>query len=482
MRQSKRGRAVVNAALIKTGKIKNIFDYLATYKHRSFAESAFNPLDGLVFSRLVYLRFERIVKLPERFSLKKAAKLFAARWRDDNTPYEAFVSKATHCSHTFFAFLRDVENSRFFDEYGWIEDHALLTAIAQSRRYAEIQCAFFVNDFNAEEEKQFAAITFFFKSDATLVAFRGTDVSITGWKENLNMAFLTPIPAQTKAVEYLTHIAQQQKRTIRLCGHSKGGNLAVYAAISCAPRIQERIVEVYNYDGPGFDFDQCILTTAAYQAVRNKIHTFVPQVSIVGMLLDITDNFTVVQSAETVMHFKQHDMYSWETANGAFITQKDLAPESKLIRISLMNWIDELSCEQRKELVTTIGILLKASGQNSFPDIIKNLQRSIANISAAWRGLEASQRRTLIEAQTRLIHIAGADSVVFWCQLWLAANKVAPNDIALHIAKLKSIIHIFDEKNPFPSLFREGARAALGAVSQVGTLFSGAKPDSAEKK
>lgn len=127
-----------------------------------------------------------------------------------------------------------------------------MTALAASPRFRNIQMLGYTEQFDAAEEKQFAAVCFQITPDLCYIAFRGTDSTLVGWKEDFNMAFKCPVPSQKTAVRYLTDAARHCRGKILVGGHSKGGNLAVYAAVKCSEDIQKRIERVYSHDGPGF--------------------------------------------------------------------------------------------------------------------------------------------------------------------------------------------------------------------------------------
>ena len=174
----------------------------------------------------------------------------------------------------------------------------------------------FVNKIEVENEKQFSAITIIMPDNTLYVSFRGTDNTIVGWKEDFNMSFKSHIASQISAKEYLNMIAElYPNKKIRVGGHSKGGNIAVYSAIFATPQIRDRIINVYNNDGPGFCED--ILETQEYQEMINKVHTYIPQSSIIGRLMNHKEKYTIIES--TQKGIMQHDLYSWQILGKEFI-------------------------------------------------------------------------------------------------------------------------------------------------------------------
>jgi len=164
-------------------------------------------------------------------------------------------------------------------------------------------------------EQQFAALTIDLGNGSIYISFRGTDDTIVGWKEDLNMGFLEEIPSQKQAVEYVARVARQYSdKTIRIGGHSKGGNLAVYSAAKSSGEIQERIVAVHNNDGPGFAWD--ISETPGHKRIASRIHTILPQTSVVGMLMEHEKRYQVVHSTYDGLY--QHDGFSWQVLGTQF--------------------------------------------------------------------------------------------------------------------------------------------------------------------
>ena len=259
-------------------EITTVFDYLDWRGDISFSQMPLCEVDSLIFSLLSYIDFDGIVPSPKeikRINLLAAAKKFIKKYKDEGKPDIGFIIP------------KDVV--------------VLLAKAAKTKRFGEVWLSSYENKICDGEEKQFSALTFIFKNtegaEALFVAFRGTDDTIVGWKENFNMSFMQPVPSQLEAVEYLSAVAANAFGEITLGGHSKGGNLSVYAAVSAPERVKERINEVYNLDGPGFNID--FLASEEYRGMRDRIRTIVPHSSIVGMLLEHEESYEVISSSQT---------------------------------------------------------------------------------------------------------------------------------------------------------------------------------------
>lgn len=243
----------------------NIFDYINWRGDLSLRESEFNEIDNLILARFSYFPFDNILKEDEVITIEEAGKRFKTL---------------------------DVEKERILQK----EDIDLFPKMAESNRFFDMKISNYINKISPEEEKQFSAITIFMPDDTIYISFRGTDNTLIGWKEDFNMSFREKVPSQLDAVEYVNKIASKYTNKLRIGGHSKGGNLAVYAASFCEKEIQERIINVYNNDGPGFH--ETITIDPNYKRIIPKVHTLIPQTSIIGRLLYHEESYTVVQSTE----------------------------------------------------------------------------------------------------------------------------------------------------------------------------------------
>ena len=308
-----------------------------------------NEVDALIFSTLSYIRFDGVVSdLPQRWELLEqvAEELLA---------------------------LPDAQARPRVKQ-----DLELLALAAKCPRFSRIGLSYYQNIFIPEEETQFSAVTFFLPDCTAFLAYRGTDNTLVGWKEDFNMTFQTTIPAQRLALDYLTAFAADTQTQLRLGGHSKGGNLAVFAAAQCSPEIQSRILEVHNQDGPGFT--EHMMGNAGYLSIVPRIRTFIPQSSLIGLLLEHEEPHTVIRSRETGV--MQHDPYSWDVERDRFVRMEELTEDSKFIDKTLKAWLAGMTPEERNELVDTVFELLSSGGATHTRDLIrpKNIHSLLKNL------------------------------------------------------------------------------------------------------
>ena len=303
----------------------NVFDYLKWRGDLSFAQSPLNGVDALIFSGLSYVPFVgRVQNSPEvPITLRDAAEDFFA----DEDCESRVRSK---------------------------NDPELLRAAACPSRFGSCRVVLYRDVLIPERETQFAAVTFLLPDDSVVLAFRGTDNSLVGWKEDFNMSFQQTVPAQLLAQSYVREAAAEFGGTLRLCGHSKGGNLAVFAAARSSPTVQARITEVYNNDGPGFT--DYLMGDPGYLAMVPKIKTYVPQSSVIGMLLEHEEPYTVIKSSQVSL--LQHDLYSWEVMGPEFVPMRSITADSQFLNQTIKSWIADMDAQERNRLVDAMFGLL----------------------------------------------------------------------------------------------------------------------------
>ncbi len=312
--------------------MENIIDYLKSIKDLLFGEKPFNELDALVLSRLSYIDFRSILKSTKYWSKKKLTDVIN----------EIFIEK-------------EKSNYRFRLK----EDMQLLDILRSSLRYRECYIKSYVYDTDIEEVKQFSALTFISeepKQKFMFIAFKGTDGTLTGWKEDFNMAYLETVPAQVEAAKYLKKITRFSSfKTIYVGGHSKGGNLAVYAASQVRKNIQNNIKEIYSFDGPGFNED--FLNTDGFKNVQEKISLYTPQSSIIGRLLSRNYKTYIVQSKKKLLY--QHNIYNWKIENNDFIKLDKFTFLSNKIDKVLKDSLSKTTLEERKVIVDELFDIVK---------------------------------------------------------------------------------------------------------------------------
>ena len=315
-----------------------IFDYLDQVAYDSIYETPFNELDMLMLTEITYLPFDQIVS--NQISPDCTCRLFEAA---EKVPQDLSML---------------VTKNRL----------KLLEKVASSTRFKNIKLMGYVNDIDPDVQKQFAAMIFKIKPETYVLTFRGTDDSIIGWKEDFHMTYMDQVPAQKTAVNYLRKAMDALPGQFILTGHSKGGNLASYAASQIEPKYQERIQSIYSYDAPGLNHS--VITSQGYQTISDKIKRYIPQGSIVGMMLETPKQAQIVKST-AIGGLAQHDTFSWQISDQTFVLLDNLNPDSLQVDKTLKNWVDSVSDEELKDFFDLFFGLILDAGISSINDLTK---------------------------------------------------------------------------------------------------------------
>lgn len=437
----------------------HLIDYLER-QLAPFEDVPFNPVDAAALSQLCMVRGEGAIPLlpiteddgKQRASsrargLKRLAQLLHIGAADDAKPIAATVP------------LRDLLRAENFPTmFTGLNPEKIkrnLFALAASPRFRAVEVGLYLSEFDPAREMQFAAMTFFYRDMFAFVGFRGTDESIVGWKEDFNMAYAMPVPAQDQASRYLAAAAPYLPERIIVGGHSKGGNLAEYAALHAPADVQNRIVRVYNLDGPGFKEDvrenaetaaqhsadgetgrgahgaesRDALGTMGRSAVNNaasgasraarngaaagatnrmadrastplleRFRKIVPAESIVGILLHAPTEPRVVRSSAHGLD--QHSVFSWEVNSSLTdFSYLDALPTSTAIMAkSLQDWLGRYDDEDRARIVDALFRAIEASGAENARDLLVDKNRAARFLREAARNADEADRDVLIEA------------------------------------------------------------------------------------
>lgn len=355
--------------------MQSIISYLEEEK-RSFKEFPFNDVDSLILSSLSYMDYDGVIP-----SL------------NDNKEFKYYRSLAFLNKDKMVASLVDKKlNIR------------LVNAVVKSSRFHDLKVNYFENIYDYDKQMQFSAVTFIV-DNKIYVGYRGTDASLIGWKEDFNMAYMAPVPAQVMAVKYLNKVARKVGGYIYLGGHSKGGNLAIYAGIYTNLINQFRIKKIYCHDGPGFRKE--IYENIKYKVVKNKISKTIPSASIVGMILNSRENFKIVKSK--AISILQHSAFSWVVENSDFVYLESLSKDAMILDSTITNWLDEIDDEKRKTFVNTLYAILSNEEFTSTIDIQKNWFKYYKVIKNNMNKIDKDTKKMIDEVLKRLVTLGIAN-------------------------------------------------------------------------
>lgn len=359
----------------------NLMDYIGWRGDLSFDEAPFNDVDNLALCALAYVKFPGTVPAPGEGSItveRAAAELFS----DPNISLPKADTKDFQQS-----------NLLFFD------------VMAGCRRYSRLLLSDYVQVQDEERQEQFSAITISTGGDTAFVAFRGTDNTLVGWKEDFNMTFMEAVPSQKSALAYLGNV-EKRFSSLRVGGHSKGGNLAVYAATYSSEEIQKKLLAVYNNDGPGFS--SAMIALPKYTAIRDRVRTFVPQSSVVGMLMEHEESYMVVHSTQTGV--LQHNPYSWEVMGPEFVLMDTVTNSSRFTSSTIKNWLAAMDRSQREEVIDAVFTVFEATNADTLKDLSSDW---LGNSGTVLRGLKNMDpdTRKMIMKMIRLLFDAAKDNM-----------------------------------------------------------------------
>lgn len=367
--------------------MNSLAEYVKNYGNKSFEESPFNEVDALVLSQLSYVDFSAIVckfDSDVEITLKNAAYQFFYLHNEDELKEKiSIVYKAS----------------------------MLLSQCAETKRYNDIKLLKYANNVNDKIDKQFSAVTFYIDEGLAVIAFRGTDTSITGIKESAMLSYMFPVPAQIESLYYLQESGMMAKRDLIVCGHSKGGNLATFAGVSCSNSLKKKIKGIYEFDAPGFP--QEMINRYDYVEMRDKIYSYIPQSSIIGCMLYHDLSRRIVKS--TNENIKQHQVSSWVIKDNHFEFTNETDELSKFTDRYLKKLTAAVGEENIEDVFETVFDFLENAGINDIEDIkafhFVNLAKAIGSLKNISDSQKEIIESTLKQAIKELSHLAYSEGI-----------------------------------------------------------------------
>lgn len=353
----------------------NIQDYVNWRGDLSFDAAAFNEVDNVILSELAYMDFGGIAT-DQGVTLTEAARLFFSQGRGEELEKTALFQADELCP--------------------------LLRCAAKGSRFGTVRILTPVQLVDDDVETQFSATAFDLGKSGIYLAYSGTDDTLAGWKEDFNLSYMDSVPAQHMALEYLVQMAAAHpERPVLLGGHSKGGNLALYAALNAPEELLSRIQAVYSNDGPGLRNNVC--GSAAYSRLQNKICCLVPQDSVIGMLLEHPGDCKAVYS--TQKGILQHDAFSWQTGPYGFEAAAEETRELTDNEKALRELVGGLTEEQLRDFTNALFEILAGSGATTTTELRdEGLSRCLPAMLKAYGSLDGETRRLVWDTME---HIAG---------------------------------------------------------------------------
>ncbi len=353
----------------------NIFDYLDWRGDIPFSVDPFCAVDALILSELSYTKFENIPDDSSQISIIDAEKEFFK-------------------VHTIEEILASTSLTA--------RAPLLMKKMNAGARFKNTKICNYVNEIDYSNDSQFSASTFILDDDTAFISFRGTDGTVVGWKEDFNLSYLDETAGQRSAVEYLNKIGRDFCLKIRVGGHSKGGNFAVYAASFCNPDIQNELINVFSFDAPGFKSK--VIVSDGYKNILPKIQRIVPDTSIIGTLLSHDSEKMVVKS--TASGLLQHDGFSWEVLGNSFVNA-EISDISIFIEKTLSNWLENTTDDERKLITDTVFGLFESTGNDTFHKMSEQKWRTTESIFESIKTIPKEQRQEVSHMVLSLLQTGG---------------------------------------------------------------------------
>ena len=349
-----------------------LLDYLKWRNDVPLSVSPFNEVDNVILSYLSYIDFRDLREdWNGFFDLKEL--------------FQDFCEKHS---------LEEIQTTGEFTERAPL----LLQEMMAGERFSATKVGYYAEDFDKNQVKQFAALVFLLPDGRNYISFRGTDKTITGWKEDFLMSCQSETAGAKEAVVYFNKIAPVLEGELILGGHSKGGNFAMYAAAFCEAEYKERIVQVYNNDGPGFREE--VIQSPEFQELLPKIITIAPQSSIIGQLLSNPAKQHVIHS--TAKGILQHDAMTWEAEKDRLVSS-ELDELSHYAKTTLGSWLESMDDESRESLCTTAFSLIESTNSETFIEFSGNLMKNMETIWKEMGKLPEEKKKEIMDALANLM-------------------------------------------------------------------------------
>ncbi len=359
--------------------MNSILEYVVWRGDVSFDYAPLNEVDALIFSELSYINY--------------------SHWLSSSFENMRTLKEIANDCHA----MTEAERERYIVPHVEPKTLTLLYMAGNSTRFGSLDVCGYAEVKDTENVEQFAAVTFCFGKSWAFSGFRGTDDSLVGWKEDFNMAYLSPVPAQADAVKYVEEAAKVLNCDLALGGHSKGGNLAIYAAAFSRKSAKDRVKIVYNFDGPGFE--NSIIQTDELKSVIPIVHTFLPKASIIGILFQYDGKCVFVENDEK-NGILQHNPFSWYVYGTRFVYADKQTTGSVFVDLTTKRWLSQLDKNQLETFVNVLFDVLGASDASSVHEIAQTWYKKPKNVIKYINQLDSETKEVVLEVAQVLFYAA----------------------------------------------------------------------------
>lgn len=356
--------------------MSDIRDYIDWRGDITFENNPFNELDALALSQFVYLSLGDIVSdnLNDRCSLSSAGKKY---FKQNEGKEESLTLLLLNCG----------EISR---------------KMMKSERFKNIELCNFRERYDQINSIQFAAVTAKVSEDCLVVVFRGTDDTLAGWEEDFKLCYMTPMDAQIEAARYLRGICEKWDGKIIITGHSKGGNIGIYATMCLPDEQKDKVSCIYSFDGPGFL--PGIVKSEDYKKTINKVVSYMPQGSVVGMIMYNLGKIIVVKS--NGKGFMQHAVVTWQILGKEFVYEEKFDNGSLIFNECTKKWITDIKSDKIEDFIHRVFYILKSGNMETFTEMSTGMPQAISKILKTYTDMDKDTKKTMRETLKEMFKIS----------------------------------------------------------------------------
>lgn len=351
----------------------NVFDYLEWRGDLSFAQDGFHLVDNLILSELAYVAYDDVLSEGSEQSLtlgEVGRQYFALHPLSEVETFDYVTRRATQ----------------------------LMAKVYLTRRFETLRLSRYTNRISTNHDYQMAAVTFQLEDDSYYVAFRGTDDTIVGWKEDFMLAYKKETTGQLYAKWYLNHHFSQTQGIIRVGGHSKGGNFAMYAAAFCDPKVQNQIIKVYSNDGPGFL--QAITSSMAFKSIKERCVHIIPENAMIGILLDVGIQPLIVASERK--DFLSHDGMTWKVKGCDFVWSQQRSESSMVFDAMIRDWLIAIDEASREAFINQLFLFLNVTGKTTMTELRADGVHALIEMIKMMSDLSDAQKESFVRVLLKL--------------------------------------------------------------------------------